>query len=925
MNSRSISVVLKANVTDFTRELGRATKGLDELVKKSGDASGASNTTMGKLAQSARLQADAWNTAGTNLLAVGAAITGVNVLVAKTGIEYNTLQQKSRAALTTILGGAQAANEQMDKLDEFARTSPFSKAVFIDAQQQMLGFGIEAQKVIPYLSAINETIAATGGNNNDLAEIVRIFSQISAAGKITATDLMQFGQRGVDAATLIGSQMGMTGAEIRSSITKGTLDAGDALDSLAAGMQGRFEGASAGVKNTMEGAFDRVKAAWRDLSASMVEPAVGQSGGGFLVDLTNGAADFLRGIDKLPAGVKNAAGALGGVTGAAALAAGAFALAVPKIYESVTAFKALTATFPRLIGAAGPVGLAIAGATTVIGIALAEMGRYAGEVDSYVDALKQGGTDAEKSARELHVQALAAEGVGEALKNLGIEAALATEAALGDADARQQIADAYDREIQALGDLIAAKLTAGEYTGDEAAALQALGDEHMRVTGIIDERARITAEAHESEKRQREEMQALMATDPETQRAWGEAVKAYHLEARGAIDQTKAATAELTDAEKEWLDTTAGASAGFIDHLGALEAAQQQYAERAAVNAGEAKDAWKDFAEGGKFALGDFEQALRDQFAAMDEWETNVIALASELGPAALDGLMELAKTAPDQAALLAKQMVDSGKEQWGEIPEYLGRMGGEGAGDMMALFDAKVSGWSYDDVMGALGEKGGMAMVREAAAKLQSGEATLGQIVASYDLRAVLDIDTYNAERAARAALDRISRMTVTVDVRARMLNANGFNAPVATGGYMQDVADAYYNRLAVGGQAMRIRPSGYLSGPGTGTSDSIPARLSTKEFVMNASATQHYGPDFMYRLNSRSVDRDWLRALGFAGGGSPSLSPSSSAPVASMVTRSSSVVSVGQINITTAAGTADSILADVAAQLPAFIAQKG
>ena len=206
-------------------------------------------------------------------------MTGLTALVAKTGIEYNTLQQKSRAALTTMLGGAQAANEQMSKLDEFARTSPFSKATFITAQQQMLAFGIEAEKVVPYLSAINEATAAAGGNNQQLGELAFIMAQISAAGKITGQDLIQFGQRGVNAAELIGSQMGKTGAQIREDITKNAISANDALDALAAGMQAKFEGASAGVKETMEGAFDRVKAAWRDLSSEMMAGAVDPSGG----------------------------------------------------------------------------------------------------------------------------------------------------------------------------------------------------------------------------------------------------------------------------------------------------------------------------------------------------------------------------------------------------------------------------------------------------------------------------------------------------------------------------------------------------------------------------------------------------------------------------------------------------------------------
>jgi hypothetical protein len=48
-----------------------------------------------------------------------------------------------------------------------------------------------------------------------------------------------------------------------------------------------------------------------------------------------------------------------------------------------------------------------------------------------------------------------------------------------------------------------------------------------------------------------------------------------------------------------------------------------------------------------------------------------------------------------------------------------------------------------------------------------------------------------------------------------------------------------------------------GYVSGPGTGTSDSIPARLSNGEFVMRASAVRTYGTDFMNALNQTSSMR--------------------------------------------------------------------
>ena len=43
-----------------------------------------------------------------------------------------------------------------------------------------------------------------------------------------------------------------------------------------------------------------------------------------------------------------------------------------------------------------------------------------------------------------------------------------------------------------------------------------------------------------------------------------------------------------------------------------------------------------------------------------------------------------------------------------------------------------------------------------------------------------------------------------------------------------------------------------GHVKGPGTGTSDSIPARLSDGEFVMRASAVKRYGAGFFSALNS-------------------------------------------------------------------------
>jgi TP901 family phage tail tape measure protein len=65
-----------------------------------------------------------------------------------------------------------------------------------------------------------------------------------------------------------------------------------------------------------------------------------------------------------------------------------------------------------------------------------------------------------------------------------------------------------------------------------------------------------------------------------------------------------------------------------------------------------------------------------------------------------------------------------------------------------------------------------------------------------------------------------------------------------------------------------------GFVSGPGTAGSDSIPARLSSGEYVIQANAVRHYGTDFMNALNNIQVQRQASAGVG-GGSGLVYLSP--------------------------------------------------
>ena len=168
-------------------------------------------------------------------------------------------------------------------------------------------------------------------------------------------------------------------------------------------------------------------------------------------------------------------------------------------------------------------------------------------------------------------------------------------------------------------------------------------------------------------------------------------------------------------------------------------------------------------------------------------------------------------------------------------------------------------------NMLDALSNIPGFGWAKDAADKLR-GLAEKARDAAS-GLNKIPDSKTVNISANTASydrAVNKIEGRTITTYVAMKVYGQGA----VATGGYGGDVAAAI--GLADGGMG-RSRFSGVVNGPGTTTSDSIPAWLSRKEFVTNAAATDYYGTDVMYAMNARAIPREFFGAMGFAGGGSP------------------------------------------------------
>lgn len=243
------------------------------------------------------------------------------------------------------------------------------------------------------------------------------------------------------------------------------------------------------------------------------------------------------------------------------------------------------------------------------------------------------------------------------------------------------------------------------------------------------------------------------------------------------------------------------------------------------------KDSWEDYYKA--FSINDVSKELERQAKAHSEWARDISELTAR-GATSFAG--EIARMGPEGAALAA-QAVDLVDEELLKLEERA-RLAAFLASDAFAEAFA-----ANDATLVSAFEAGGIEAVR-GLIRAQMEEARTGVPGAvktfvdtwNSDYRnnpiiMPIGVDTDPATIHTRRFLDWANRQTATISVAA-----------VMQGHRLSAYADAYFAKRASGGP---------VYGPGTGTSDSIPAMLSNGEYVIRASSVRQYGHGFLDAVN--------------------------------------------------------------------------
>lgn len=275
------TAVFKA-IADFGNVIGES--------KKAGEALG---DIGGQVTKSQSKTSKAFGNIAKGATLAGSIVTGAFTFKALSkGMKRLVTLEDSTAALTVQFKDAGKAADFMGEIAKTVSGTPYNLDAFAAAGAQLVGYGVEAEKIPGYLTAIGEAAASKGGQAQEYADrMSESFGRMSAAGKIGMDDVNRMSDVGVNALAILGNAYGVSAADARKMISSGLIPATEAMDHLAdgimngsdgvAGATNAFAGTMEALRNTMSGSKGGFESAVGRFGAKIIEPWVGSITAGY--------------------------------------------------------------------------------------------------------------------------------------------------------------------------------------------------------------------------------------------------------------------------------------------------------------------------------------------------------------------------------------------------------------------------------------------------------------------------------------------------------------------------------------------------------------------------------------------------------------------------------------------------------------------
>lgn len=193
-------------------------------------------------------------TAIGSIAAVGTAIFNTGL----SAIKASSQMKQYEVAFSTMLKSQEKGRAMLADLQNFAVETPFDVQGVVSTSQKLMAFGVEADKVVDTMRILGDATAAFGGNTELLDRMGYALGQMRVSGRLNAQDMNQLANAGIPAWEMLAEAAGKSVAEVRKASEQGLIDGQMAADVIMAGMQDRYSGAMEAMSQEVGGLWSGI-------------------------------------------------------------------------------------------------------------------------------------------------------------------------------------------------------------------------------------------------------------------------------------------------------------------------------------------------------------------------------------------------------------------------------------------------------------------------------------------------------------------------------------------------------------------------------------------------------------------------------------------------------------------------------------------
>lgn len=193
-------------------------------------------------------------TAIGSIAAVGTAIFNTGL----SAVKASSQMKQYEVAFSTMLKSQEKGRAMLTDLQNFAVETPFDVQGVVGTSQKLMAFGVEADKVVDTMRILGDATAAFGGNTELLDRMGYALGQMRVSGRLNAQDMNQLANAGIPAWEMLAEAAGKSVAEVRKASEQGLIDGQMAADVIMAGMQDRYSGAMEAMSQEVGGLWSGI-------------------------------------------------------------------------------------------------------------------------------------------------------------------------------------------------------------------------------------------------------------------------------------------------------------------------------------------------------------------------------------------------------------------------------------------------------------------------------------------------------------------------------------------------------------------------------------------------------------------------------------------------------------------------------------------